>query len=74
MSTESAQRRLLEALANMHDAPQGRTLAAFALGLREMSTATRDEQTLPGVAGMYAALADLAEAVRIDLTSKENSR
>jgi hypothetical protein len=56
----------------MHEGEEGRTLSAFTFGLREMAVAMDND--LPEVAGMYRALADLAEAVRSDLIEKEASR
>lgn len=70
MSTETAQRRLLEALSNMHEGPAGVSLSAFSYGVREMAVAM---QEMPQVVDLYLAIADLADAVRSDLTSKETT-
>lgn len=71
MTTDTAQRRLLEALADMHTKSAGSDLLTdFADGLRVMANAL---DTWAGVSGLYRALADLAEAVRHDQTEKETS-
>ena len=68
MTTEAAQRRLLEALAELDQAPgieSGDALASFALGVNEaMEFAVAVGQ--PGVARVFANLISLAFAVRDD--------
>jgi hypothetical protein len=72
-ATDTAQRRLLEALAAMHaKSTGGYVLTDLAEGLRLLAGIAPDD-TFPGVFGLYHALADLAETVRTDLDEKETS-
>lgn len=75
MSTEAAQRRLLEALGDLRKAKgrdigmQTDPLAAFIVGVHE---AVRFAESMgePDVGKVYRAFADLAAAVQRDLTPR----
>jgi hypothetical protein len=69
--TENAQRRLLEALADLRNMPDpdigtaATPLAAFAIGV-ELASDFAAELRQPGNARIFTALADLARAVDLD--------
>lgn len=65
MSTESAQRRLLEAIAGLHSTPGG--VQAFRAGLQD-GVELSDGLGSTHLSAVYRALDDLASAVHADLT------
>ena len=77
MTTEAAQRRLLEALATMHHTPgqdvgaAGDPLGAFATGVAFARGMAEGADQAPLVA-VYVALEDLIDSVRTDLIGALN--
>lgn len=71
MTTETAQRRLLEALAAQNRTPGG--IAGLRLGMPyAISVAIAADE--PALAAVWQALDDLAASVQADLYSKEHSK